>query len=157
MRQQRWFRIAALAVALFVINVIARLVIRFSSDSADDSASGFASIAMFTVIALVLAVLTFIRSQRVKPGDWLPDVGFGALAGLALTVLVGPFVSGESPFEGGADNFFAQVWLFAACGIAGTLIGYWVAVMLGRDHRSRALKAFTQARTERPRRVVGRR
>lgn len=157
MRQQRWFRIAALAVALFAINVVARLVIRLSSGSDDDSASGLASIAMFAVIALVLGVLTFIRSQRVKPSDWLPDIGFGALAGMALIVLVGPLVSGDSPFEGGAGNFFAQIWLFAGCAIAGTLIGYWVAVMLGRDYRSQALKAFTQARTARPRRVVGRR
>ncbi|GAA1588758.1 hypothetical protein [Actinoplanes couchii] len=157
MRQQRWFRITALAIALFAINAIARLVIRFSFDSDDDTALGFASIAMFSVIAVILAVLTFVRAQQVKPGDWLPDVGFGALAGLALIVLVGPFASGESPFQGGAGNFFAQIWLFGACAIAGTLIGYWVTVMLGRDHRSKALKAFTAARTERPRRVVGRR
>ncbi|WP_430780891.1 hypothetical protein [Actinoplanes sp. G11-F43] len=157
MRQQRWFRITALAVALFAVNVIARLVIRFSDDSADGGASGLASIAMFTVIALILGVLTFLRSQRVKPSAWLPDVGFGALAGMALIVLVGPFVSGDGPFEGGAGNFFAQIWLFIGCAGAGGLIGYWVAVMLGRDYRSRALKAFTQARSDRPRRVVGRR
>lgn len=157
MRQQRWFRITALAVTLFAINVIARLVIRFSFDGGDDTATGAASIVMFVVMALILAVLTFLRSQPDRPSDWLPDVGFGALAGLAMIVLVGPFISGDGPFEGGGDNFIAQVWLFGACAIAGTLIGYWVAVMLGRDQRSRALKAFTQARTERPRRVVGRR
>ena len=155
MRQQRWFRIVALAVALFAINVVARLVIRFGFDGGD-RVQGTASIAMFTVIALVLAVLTFIRAQRVKPGDWLPDIGFGALGGMALTVLAGPFISGISPFANGAGDFFAQIWLYGACAIAGVLLGYWTAVMLGRDYRSRALKAFAAAQATRPRRPVRR-
>jgi hypothetical protein len=154
MRQQRWFRITALAVALFAVNVIARLVIRLSSE--DDSGQGIASIVMFAVIAVILAVLTFLRSQRLAPSGWLPDVGFGALGGMALTVLLGPFVSGHGPFANGAGDFFAQIWLYAACAIAGTVIGYWTAVLLGRDYRSRALKAYTEARKVRPRRVVGR-
>ncbi|GAA4930600.1 hypothetical protein GCM10025331_13320 [Actinoplanes utahensis] len=157
MRQQRWFRIGALAVALFAINVIARLVIRFSSDGDDGRAQSLATIVMFVVVALVLAVLTFVRSQRDKLSDWMPDVGFGALAGMLLTVLVGPFVSGIGPFANGAGEFFSQIWLYCGFGVVGIAIGYGVAVMLGRDYRSRALKAFTQARTTRPRRVVGRR
>ena len=157
MRQQRWFRIAVLAVALFVVNVVARLVIRFSSDESDGRALGMATIVMFVVIALLLAGLTFVRSQRVAPADWLPDVGFGALAGMLLTVLAGPFVSGHSPFANGAGDFFSQIWLYFAFGIVGILIGYGLAVMLGRDYRTRALTEFTRARTTRPRRVVGRR
>ncbi|GIE27682.1 hypothetical protein Ait01nite_007270 [Actinoplanes italicus] len=156
MRQQRWFRIAVLAVALFLVNVVARLVIRFSIDDADSGTQGLASIIMFAVIAVVLGVLTFIRAQREKPGVWLPDIGFGALGGMALTVLVGPFVSGHGPFANGAGDFFAQVWLYSGCAIAGTVVGYWIAVMLGRDYRSKALKAYTEARKVRPRRVVGR-
>jgi hypothetical protein len=156
MRQQRWFRIAVLAVALFLVNVVARLVIRFSIDDADSGTQGLASIIMFAVIAVVLGVLTFIRAQREKPSVWLPDIGFGALGGMALTVLVGPFVSGHGPFANGAGDFFAQVWLYSGCAIAGTVVGYWIAVMLGRDYRSKALKAYTEARKVRPRRVVGR-
>ncbi|WP_433792082.1 hypothetical protein [Actinoplanes sp. CA-252034] len=154
MRQQRWFRITVLAVALFAVNVIARLVIRLSAE--DDGGQSVASIVMFAVIAVTLAVLAFLRSQRQAPGDWLPDVGLGALGGMALTVLAGPLVSGHGPFANGAGDFFAQIWLYGACAIAGTLVGYWTAVMLGRDYRSRALKAYTEARKSRPRRVVGR-
>jgi hypothetical protein len=156
MRQQRWFRIAVLAVALFAVNVVARLVIRFSSDDGDTGSQGLASIVMFAVIAVVLGVITFIRAQREQPSVWLPDVGSGALGGMALTVLVGPFISGNGPFANGAGDFFAQIWLYAACAIVGTVVGYWIAVMLGRDYRSKALKAYTEARKVRPRRVVGR-
>ncbi|MDI6099659.1 hypothetical protein QLQ12_13735 [Actinoplanes sp. NEAU-A12] len=155
MRQQPWFRITVLAVALFAINVVARLAIRIGADDGD--AQGLASIAMFAVIALVLGGLTFVRSQQQKPSQWLPDVGFGALGGMALTVLAGPFVSGHGPFANGAGDFFAQIWLYSACAIVGSVIGYWIAVMLGRDYRSKALKAYTEARKARPRRVVRRR
>ncbi|WP_328462210.1 hypothetical protein OHA21_34620 [Actinoplanes sp. NBC_00393] len=155
MREQRWFRITVLAVALFAINAVARLVVRFGFDGSD-TAQSRATIVMFVLISLVLGTLTFIRAQRVRPSDWLPDIGFGALGGMLLTVLVGPFISGNGPFANGAGDFFAQIWLYAGCSIAGTLLGYWVAVLLGRDYRSKSLKAFTERRHTHPRRVVGR-
>ncbi|MBB2946113.1 hypothetical protein FB565_005871 [Actinoplanes lutulentus] len=155
MRQQRWFRIAVLAVGLFVINAVARLVVRFGFDGSD-TAQNRASITMFALIGLTLAALTFVRSHSVKPESWLPEIGFGALAGMLLTVLAGPFLSGSSPFANGSGDFFAQVWIYAACAIVGVALGYGVSVALGRDYRSRSLAAFTQARTTRPRRVVRR-
>jgi hypothetical protein len=155
MREQRWFRIAVLAAGLFVINAVARLVVRFGFDGSDQAQSR-ASIVMFGLIAVVLGVLTFVRAQRVKPSVWLPDIGFGALAGMLLTVLVGPFISGIAPFANGSGDFFAQIWIYAGCAVLGVALGYGVAVLLGRDYRSRSLKAYTQARVTRPRRVVGR-
>ncbi|MGX6602363.1 hypothetical protein ACWKSP_09550 [Micromonosporaceae bacterium Da 78-11] len=155
MRQQRWFPIAALAVGLFVINAVTRLVIRFAFDG-DDGAESRATIVMFALIGLVLAVRAFLVAQRQRPGAWLPDLAFGAVVAMLLTVLVGPFVSGGQPFADGAGAFFSQIWLYSGFAIIGTLLGYWVAVMLGRDYRSRSLKAYTQARTAKPRRVVRR-
>jgi peptidoglycan/LPS O-acetylase OafA/YrhL len=155
MRQQRWFPIVALAVGLFVINLVTRLVIRFGFDS-DDAAQNRATIVMFALIGLVLAVWTFLAAQRKRPSRWLPELALGAVAAMLLTVLVGPFVSGGQPFADGAGAFFAQIWLYAGFAIVGTLLGYWFAVMLGRDYRSRSLKAFTQARMAKPRRVVRR-
>jgi drug/metabolite transporter (DMT)-like permease len=155
MRQQRWFPIAALAVGLFVINVVTRLIIRFGFDG-DDGAESRATIVMFALIGLVLAGWTFVMSQRKRPSQWLPELAFGAITAMLLTVLVGPFVSGGQPFADGAGAFFSQIWLYAGFAIVGTLLGYWVAVMLARDYRSRSLKAFSQARMTKPRRVVRR-
>src|SRR5262245_53946581 len=105
MRHQRWFPPAALAVGLFAINVVARLIIRLGFDG-NDAAESRATIIMFSVIGLVLAVWTFLASQRKRPSDWLlPDLVFGAVGGLLLTVLVGPFVSGAEPFKNGAGDF----------------------------------------------------
>jgi hypothetical protein len=155
MRQQRWFPIAALAVALFAINVVARLVIRIGFGD-NDTAQDRVSIIMFAVIGVVLAIVTFVRAQRVPPSRWLPDLAGAAVIAMLLTILVGPFISGDSPFSGGAGNFFSQVWLYAGFAIVGTLLGYWIATAFGRDYRSRSLKAFAAARTNKPRRVVRR-
>jgi hypothetical protein len=147
--------VAILAVALFAINVVARLIIRLGF-SGDDAAESRISIAMFAVVGLTLAVVTFLRAQQKRPSEWLPEITAAALGGMLLTILVGPFISGDSPFADGAGNFFSQVWLYGGFAIVGTLLGYWVATALGRDYRSRSLTAFTQARASKPRRVVRR-
>jgi hypothetical protein len=153
--RQRWVQIALLGAALFAINVIARLVIRIGFHD-NDTAQNRVSIVMFAVIGIVLAAVTFVRAQRVPPSSWLPELGVAAIAGMLLTILIGPFVSGDTPFEGGAGNFFSQVWLYGGFAIVGTLLGYWIATMLGRDYRSRSLAAFARAKTTKPRRVVRR-
>ena len=153
--RQRWVQIASLAAALFAINVIARVVIRIGFNE-DDTAQNRVSIVMFAVIGLVLATVTFLRSQRVPPSSWLPELAAAAIGGMLLTILVGPFVSGDSPFSGGAGNFFSQVWLYGGFAIVGTLLGYWLATALGRDYRSKSLAAFAKAKLTKPRRVVRR-
>jgi hypothetical protein len=135
--------------------VVARLVIRWGFDG-DETAENRASIIMFAVIGLTLAGVAFVRAQRVPPMSWLPDLTAAALGGLLLTVLVGPFVSGDTPFAAGAGSFFSQIWLYGGFAIVGTLLGYWVATALGRDYRSRSLSAFAQNRATKPRRVVRR-
>jgi hypothetical protein len=153
--KRRWTTIALVAVGLFAINVVARLIIRLGFDG-DDQAEGNVSLIMFGVIGLALAVITFIRSQRHRPAEWLPDLAAAAALGMLLTILIGPFISGDTPFGGGAGNFFSQVWLYGGFAIVGTLLGYWIATALGRDYRSRSLSAYAQSRATKPRRVVRR-
>jgi hypothetical protein len=153
MRQQRWFPAAALAVGLFAINVVTRLVIRLGF-SGNQAAEDRASVVMFGVIGVALAVVAFLRSQRVPPSRWLWEIGFGALGGMLLTILIGPFLSSKTPFGDGAGTFFSQVWLYGGFAIVGTLLGYWVATALGRDYRSRSLAAYVRGRASKPRRVV---
>jgi membrane associated rhomboid family serine protease len=154
MLRHRGMSIVVLVATLFAVNVVARLIIRFGFHD-DDTAQSGASIAMFGLIGLILAVVTFLRAQRVAPAEWLPEVGGGALGGMLLTVVVGPFISGANPFTEAGDYFFSQIALYVAFAVLGTLIGYWVAIMLGRDFRSRSLKAYQAARA-RQRRVVRR-
>ena len=141
MRQQRWFPIAALATGLFAINVVARLIVRFGFDG-DETVQSRVTLAMFGVIGVTLAIWTFVSCQRRPPSAWLlPDLVFGAVGGMLLTVLVGPFVSGSQPFA----NDFAH-----------RLVSPRLETVLGRDHRSRSLAALTVARGAKPRRTVRR-
>ena len=153
--KKRWVQVAALAAVLFAINVIARLIARLAFN-ADETLDNWVTTVMFAVIGVVLAGVAFIRAQRSKPSDWLPDLTLGALGGMLLTILVGPFISGGTPFAAGAGNFFSQVWIYAGFAIIGTLLGYWLATTLGRDYRSRTLTALAQQRTTRPRRPIRR-
>lgn len=153
--RQRWLRIAELAAVLFAVNVVTRLVVRFGFDGRD-AAETRASMVMFAIIALVLGTVTFLRSRAVLPGGWLPEITAAALIGMLLTILVGPFISGDTPFDSGAGNFFSQVWLYGGFAIVGTLLGYWIATALGVDYRSKVLKAMAQGNLGRPRRVVRR-
>ena len=155
MRRQRWFPSVVLAVSLFAINVLARLIAQIGFDD-DQSAHNRATLVMFVLIALVLGGYAFVVSQGRRPSGWLPELAFGAVGGMLLTVLAGPLVTGDSPFGNGAGDFFAQIWLYSACAAVGTLLGYWIAVLLGRDYRSRSLAAYSQARITKPRRVVRR-
>lgn len=150
----RWMSILILAAALFAINLVARLVIRFGFQE-DSTAQNVASIAMFAVIGLVLAVLTFRRSQHESVNDWVPGIAGGALLAMLLTVIVGPFVSGDNPFTNSGDNIFSQLGLYFVFALLGTLIGFWTAIMLGRDHRTRGLRAYQTAKS-RQRRIVRR-
>jgi len=106
------------------------------------------------VLAMLLGLAIAWVYRRARPANGEAD-SFGVTLVL-LTILIGPFVSGSTPFGGGAGNFFSQVWLYGGFAIVGTLLGFWTATALGRDYRSRSLKAYTQARATKPRRVVRR-
>ncbi len=153
--KQRWRAVAVLAVGLFAVNVVTRLIVRLAFEG-NATAESRASIAMFAVIGAVLAVVAFRRAQWAPPSTWVPELVVAALGGLLLTMLVGPFVSGDSPFAGGAGAFFVQVLLYSGFATAGVLLGYWVATAMGLDHRSKTLTAFAKAKLARPRRVVRR-
>ncbi|WP_446216801.1 hypothetical protein [Micromonospora sp. IBHARD004] len=153
--RQRWRAVGLLAMALFAVNVLARLVIRFGFDG-DDTAADRVSLVMFVVIGLILAAVAF-RWGRDRPvARWAGDLAAAVGVALALTVFVAPLLVGENPFGGGAGLFFAQIWLYLAATAAGVLVGYLTLTALGLDHRSQQLKRYAQLKAAKPRRVVRR-
>ncbi|RZU78036.1 hypothetical protein EV384_6785 [Micromonospora kangleipakensis] len=152
---QRWRAVGLLAMALFAVNVLARLVIRFGFDG-DDTAADRVSLVMFVVIGLILAAVAF-RWGRDRPvARWAGDLAAAVGVALTLTVFVAPLLVGENPFGGGAGLFFAQIWLYLAATAAGVLVGYLILTALGLDHRSQQLKRYAQLKAAKPRRVVRR-
>lgn len=153
--KDRWRAIGVLAAALFAVNVLARLVIRFGFEG-DDTAADRVSLGMFVVIGLVLAGVAFVWGRQRPVARWGADVAAAVGVAMALTVLVGPLLVGANPFAGGAGTFFAQIWLYLAATAAGVLIGYLVLTALGLDHRSQQLKRYAETKAAKPRRVVRR-
>ncbi len=153
---QRWRAVGVLAGALFVVNVLARLIIRFGFDGDDTTAADRVSLGMFVVIGLVLAGVAFVWSRRRPVARWVADMAAAVGVALALTIFVGPLLVGRNPFGDGAGTFFAQIWLYLAATGIGVLLGYLLAIALGLDHRSQTLKRYAETKTAKPRKPVRR-
>ncbi|MDG4793857.1 hypothetical protein [Micromonospora sp. WMMD1082] len=152
---QRWRAVGVLAIALFAVNVVARLVIRFGFDG-DDTVADRVSLGMFVVIGLVLAGVAFVWGRRRPLARWAGEVATAIGIALGLTVLIGPLLVGNNPFAGGGNTFFAQIGLYLVATTAGTMLGYLLLTALGRDHRSQSLKRYAETSAAKPRRIVRR-
>ncbi|GAB3143399.1 hypothetical protein GCM10027290_19640 [Micromonospora sonneratiae] len=153
--KDRWLPVGVLAGALFAVNVVARLIARLGFDG-DVEAADRLSLGMFAVIGLTLATIAFLWGRNRPVARWGSDVAGAVLIAMALTVFVGPFISGSYPFADGAGEFFAQIWLYAGFTAGGALIGFLLLTALGRDYRSQSLKRYAESRQSKPRKVVRR-
>lgn len=153
--RERWLRIGMLAGALFAINVAARLVTRLAYHNDDDRQTTVGLVSL-SVIGVVFAVMVFIWGRNRPIGVVVADLAGAALIGCALTIFVGPFISGEGPFSDGAGVFFGQIWQYAGFAGGGTLVGYLLLIAFGLDYKSKMLARIAQAGMSKPRRPVRR-
>jgi Na+/H+-translocating membrane pyrophosphatase len=157
--RERWVRIGALASALFAINVIARLVSRFGYGdgtgehlTAQERLGWIALGATALMTALAAGWWVRLRPQGEVGGEL---AGAAGVAGL-LSVLVGPFVSEPSRFSGGVGGVIIELSVYWGIAALGAIVGVLLVIAAGRDHRSRQLRQYAQARATKPRRPVRR-
>jgi hypothetical protein len=148
--RERWLRIGVLAVALFAINVAARLITRLAFNGDGDRETTVGLLSMLA-IGLTFAALAFVWGRDRPLGVLVADLAGAAAIGCALSIFIGPFVSGEGPFSEGAGIFFGQIWQYAGFFLGGTLVGFLVLTALGMDHKSRQLKRIAQSGLAKPR------
>ena len=153
--KERWLPVGVLAIALFVINVAARLAVRFGFED-DAEAADRISLLMLAAVGLACLVAAALWGRHHPLGRWIFDLSTAAAVGLALSIFVGPFISSTTPFANGAGEFFKQIWEWAAFAGGGALLGFLIITALGLDYRSRSLKRFAEAKLAKPRRPVRR-
>jgi hypothetical protein len=147
-------RRVGLVVALLAgIDVVARLVVRFALPEGTDpfQAGAWALLAM--VLAVGVVGFRWTRERRVPPVAG--DLFWVVLATTLLVTLAGPFVSGSPAFDFGF--LLSQFGLCAAMLAVGAGGGLLLAVALGLDPASRALKARAAKVKSKPRQPGARR
>lgn len=152
---ERWRPITLMAGGLFLITVIARLLSRFVASHNDKLQSRIGYVA-FGAVAVTVGALAVYWARRHRMGQVVLDLGGAVLSACLASVLIGPFISGDTPFASGAGSFFAQIWVYCGVAIGGGLLGLLFLIALGLDYRSQALKRYAETQRARPNRPIRR-
>ena len=153
--RDRWQPVGILAGVLFAINVVCRFIVWQLVPKSDSKQIALGLIAL-GLIAAIMVWAGYRWAVRYPSARLAGDLAAAVAVACALTVLVGPFAGGSVPFKEGAGFFFAEIWQYLAFAGGGTILGMLVAIALGRDYRSKALKRYTELKLAKPRRVVRR-
>jgi hypothetical protein len=153
--KERWLPVGALAVGLFAINVVGRVIAKFWGDGNDDREIRVGLVALGVIGLTMLVAATVWVRRHPMPRVWA-DLGFAAGAACLVSVLVGPFLVGEQPFAEGAGLFFRQIWWYAGIALGAGVLGGLIVMTMGKDWKSQAWKRYADRAVARPRRVVRR-
>ncbi|SHN33696.1 hypothetical protein [Cryptosporangium aurantiacum] len=139
--RNRWARVGVVVATLVVVNFAARLVLRIASGASED-VEFTTALSSLVAMGLVVAVAGFLTSRRYLPSVTAGDLFFDILFASLLVTLVGPFVSGGTPFGSGAGQWIIQLLVCVGALIVGGAIGVLLAVAFGLDPKSRAWGAY---------------
>ncbi len=153
--KERWLPVGVLAGGLFVVNLIARLVVRLAAGHNDAKQ---VTIGLWALVAVgaVLIPVAYWWARRWPVPRVIGDIAVAVVAACVLAVLIGPFVSGTTPFGGGIGLAFRQFFYFVAVSAGGTLFGLLAVMTVGQDYKSQAWKRYAERAQAKPRKVVRR-
>jgi hypothetical protein len=153
--KERWLPVGLVAAGLFLVNVIARLVVRFGAGDDDAKQITIGLWALFAVGAVMIPV-AFWYGRRVPMIRVIGELGAAVVVACLLSVLIGPFVSGVGPFSNGVGLVFRQFFYFLGLSAIGAVIGLLVLMTTGLDHKSQSWKRYIERSGTKPRKVVRR-
>lgn len=154
MFNKRWVRVGLVAFAIFVINAVSRLISRLAGRGED--ATGIDPMALIgagTVVLLMAAAAAY-WAIRYPFSRMVFDLGAAAIVGALLSLIIGPFVGGNVPFEEGLGFFVGQFLQFMGLAALGVFLGFAGTIVLGKDWKSRGLKRYEERYQKRPHRTV---
>ena len=153
----RWREVGIVALVLFAINVAGRFVaaklIKSENQQVLEDRQSLAGFATLGAIFLVFFGLTLYWGRKRTMWRVCTELGFAGAIACVLSVFAGPLIIGESPFVGGAGDFFAQIWWWVGIAIGGVFLGYVGLISFTADYKSRQLKAYADRAKAQPRRV----
>jgi hypothetical protein len=151
--KQRWLPVGLLALAIFVVNGVARIVTDKGEfvEETEQLTIGFIAVSVVAVLLIGAAAWWAVRYPFLR---LLGDIGAAVGAGALLSVLVGPFLVGSKPFAEGLGNFVGQLLLFLSVAAVGVFLGFAGVVAVGKDWKSRGLRRYEQRYRSRPHRPV---
>ncbi len=153
--KQQWLRIGVLAGALFAINVVGRLVVRFGGVD-DIGTQQTLTLLAYGVIAVVMAILAGWWVRMRPTSRVIGELAAAVVAAGVLILGVGPFLSGTTPAAVGAGDTFNAAWQYAGFAAGGTALGLMIITALGKDYTSRSLARDAEITRAKPRRPVRR-
>jgi H+/Cl- antiporter ClcA len=153
--KEKWLPVGILAGVLFAVNVLGRVIAKVWADGDDDRQINIGLVAL-GLVGLITLVASIRWVQRYPmPRVW-GDLGIAVCAACLASVLIGPFLVGDAPFDEGAGLFFRQIWWYLGVTLGAGLFGALVVMTLGRDWKSKAWQRYAEQSRSRPRRVVRR-
>ncbi|MEV6926010.1 hypothetical protein AB0M46_16155 [Dactylosporangium sp. NPDC051485] len=153
--KERWLPVGLVAGGLFLVNVIARLVVRFGAGDDDAKQITIGLWALFAVGAVMIPV-AFWYGRRRPMLHVVGELGAAVVAACVLAVLIGPFVSGVGPFSNGVGLVFRQFFYFVGLSAIGAVVGLLLLMTLGLDYRSQSWKRYVDRVGTKPRKVIRR-
>jgi hypothetical protein len=149
----RWRRVGLLAVGIFVLNVIARFVTwKFTVvEESDQRTIGLVAVAAVAALLLGAGVWWAIRYPFSR---LVFDLGAAVGVGALLSLLIGPFAGGSTPFSEGLGTFVSELLMFLGIAAVAALLGFLIVVTLGKDWKSRGLRRYEQNYRKRPQRTA---
>jgi hypothetical protein len=153
--RERWLPVGLVAGGLFLVNVIARLVVRFAAGDDDSKQITIGLWALFAVGAVMIPV-AFWYGRRHPMLRVVGELGTAVVVACLLAVLIGPLVSGVGPFSNGVGLVFRQFFYFVGVSAIGAVIGLLALMTTGLDYRSQSWKRYIERTGTKPRRVVRR-
>jgi hypothetical protein len=153
--KERWLPVGLLAVVLFAINVVGRVVAKIWADGNDDKEIRVGLIALAAVGVVVLGFTAWWVQRHPIPRVWA-DLAFAVGSACLASVLLGPLLVGDQPFAEGAGLFFRQIWWYLGISVAAAGLGMLAMMTLGKDWKSQAWKRYAEQATSRPKKVVRR-
>lgn len=151
----RYKPIAILAGVLFLVDAVARALVRlvWPHNDSKQTVVGFIVLGLVATVMLVVACRWTIRYPSSRA---LGELGLILLAACLASVVLGPLAGASYPFRSGAGEFFHEIWIYLAIGGGGAVLGILTAMAAGKDYRAQALKRFAESQAAKPRRPVRR-